>query len=323
VTRLKALLPVLFTLALLLWPARATAQSETLTLSEERIILRTVAGDMVLVLYPEVAPRTVEQILKLVRAGVYDTTAFVRIEPGFVAQLSAHHDRTVPINDQQQALVHPIAAELTKVKHVRGVLSMAREDGNVDSAETSFSILLGPAPHLDGKYTVFGRLESGEAVLEEMVKVPRGVARRPVVRLEVTRAEVVASSALASASLEPAHAVAVPEEAMRLAEHEAVVAAAGESAAGGEGVRGDVSSAVAFGFGFICFIGIVSFFLQGRVPTSIHGSLNLLMVLVGAFMIVVVLIPKGHQSPWLAAALFFGLIGLFKLLGRFESPAGK
>src|SRR6185369_7440944 len=100
--------------------------------------------------------------------------------------------------------------EFSSIRHVRGVLSMAREDADINSAETSFSILLGPAPHLDGKYTVFGRLEAGEAVLEEMVKVPRGALMRPVTRLDVTRAEVIPASELGKAVIAPARAVAIP-----------------------------------------------------------------------------------------------------------------
>jgi hypothetical protein len=55
----------------------------------------------------------------------------------------------------------------------------------------------------------------------------------------------------------------------------------------------------------------------------VHGSLNLVVVLVSAFVLVVVLMPRGQRHPWLACGLFFGLVGLFKVLGRFERPVEK
>jgi cyclophilin family peptidyl-prolyl cis-trans isomerase len=301
--------------------ARPAAADEDPPLGDEHIILRTVAGDMVLGLFPSVAPRTVEQLVKLVRAGVYDGTAFVRIEPNFVVQLSAHWDRTTPVTDAQKELIHKIPAEFSEtVKHKRGSLSMAREDKDINSAETSFSVLLAPAPHLDGKYTIFGKLIAGEAVLEQMLRVPRGAANRPVVRLDVLRAEVVTKDQLAAARIAPERAVNVPKELAATAVGAAsdpARAAAGATAGAIESGRTEIAVCVAF----ICFVGLASFFLQGKVPATVHGSLNLVIVLIGAFVLVIVLMPVGRRMPWLAAAMFFGLIGLFKVLGRFESPA--
>ena len=163
---LKALTVVL---ALILWSRPAAAEDRP-PVADERIVLHTIAGDLVLALYPTIAPQTVEQLLKLARAGVYDTTAFVRIEPAFVAQISAHWDRTKPLTDEQKALIKKIPAELDpSVKHGRLTLSMAREDADINSAESSFSILLNSAPHLDGKYTIFGRVVSGLTVLEDIL----------------------------------------------------------------------------------------------------------------------------------------------------------
>jgi cyclophilin family peptidyl-prolyl cis-trans isomerase len=315
--RLVALLALV--LAFTFWCSAARADDAP-ALSEERVVLRTVAGDLVLVLYPGVAPKTVAQILKLVRAGVYDSTAFVRIEPGFVAQVSAANDRTNPLAADQQALIHKIPAEFSSLPHVRGVLSMAREDADVDSNETSFSILLGPAPHLDKKYTVFGRLESGEAVLDEMLRVPRGPGLRPLVRLEVNRAEVIPASSVATAAIAPARAVAIPEALANAAQ--SVAPSIGGSGGGDGATPGrNVNPEIAYGLAFLCLVGLASFFLQGRVPSTVHGSLNLVMVLIGAFVLVIVLTPHGHRNPWLATMIFFGLIGIFKVLGKFERPS--
>jgi len=63
-----------------------------------------------------------------------------------------------------------VLGEFSDVKHVRGILSMGRYD-DPNSATSSFSILLGPAPHLDHNYAVFGTLVAGDEVLAEMEKV--------------------------------------------------------------------------------------------------------------------------------------------------------
>src|SRR5438309_9496606 len=94
--------------------------------ADERIVLRTVAGDIVLALYPEVAPQHVKHLLKLAEFGVYDTTHFFRIVPGFVLQVSSASERVYPLGREQNALIRRLPAEFSKVPHRRGVLSMAR-----------------------------------------------------------------------------------------------------------------------------------------------------------------------------------------------------
>src|SRR5262249_8376418 len=175
----------------------------------ERVVLHTAAGDIVLALYPDVAPRHVEQVLHLTRLGVYDTTHFYRVEPNFVVQVSTALDRTEPLTAAQRAAVHPLPAEFARGGPRRGVLSMARQDNDPDSAETSFSILLADAPHLDGKYTVFGHVESGMDVVDEICRVPRNAKHQPLVRVEVQRAEAVDAAALLS--LAGPRPVPVPE----------------------------------------------------------------------------------------------------------------
>jgi cyclophilin family peptidyl-prolyl cis-trans isomerase len=207
---LTLLLPVVIAM---LTSAIASAQPpDPGRLSRERVVFHTIGGDLVFSLYPDAAPETVKQFLALVRAGVYDTTNFVRIDPGFMAQTSSAADRLDPLTEKQSALLRKLPAELSPLKHEKGTLSMAHAEGEPDTAETSFFILLTPAPHLDGKFTVFGRLESGEDVLDEMVKVARGDANRPVARLDIRSAVVLPSDkALGRIKLEPAHAVPFEE----------------------------------------------------------------------------------------------------------------
>jgi peptidyl-prolyl cis-trans isomerase B (cyclophilin B) len=66
--------------------------------------------------------------------------------------------------------VHTLKGEFrADIKHVRGIVSMARGD-DPDSADTSFFLMLGDAPYLDGKYSAFGRVVSGMEVLDAFEK---------------------------------------------------------------------------------------------------------------------------------------------------------
>ncbi len=149
-------------------------------LSDERILLRTTRGDLVLALYPDVAPRHAAQILKLVRLGVYDSTWFHRVEPGYVVQLSNAENGKRPLSPEQRAAISKLPAEFSKVLHRPGSLSMARQPDDPNSGETSFSILLQAAPHLDGKYTVFGEVVWGMPLVQMVSSEPRDSRGTPV-----------------------------------------------------------------------------------------------------------------------------------------------
>lgn len=156
-------------------------------LSKERVVLVTDHGTITLAFYPEVAPQHTRQLLKLFRLGAYNTTHFHRVEPGFVLQLSEVHGRSKPLTAEQKAALKKIPGEFSKIKHRRGLLSMARWN-DPNSAESSFSIMLGPAPHLDGAYTVFGEVVEGMDTVEKIVAVPRdGSAPRQRVTLQYAK----------------------------------------------------------------------------------------------------------------------------------------
>jgi cyclophilin family peptidyl-prolyl cis-trans isomerase len=75
-------------------------------------------------------------------------------------------------------------------KHLRGVLSMARND-DPNSASTSFFLVLAPAPNLDSKYTIFGKLVDGFDTLDKLEKVPRGPdGQTPLERIELIEAAI-------------------------------------------------------------------------------------------------------------------------------------
>lgn len=266
-------------------------------LANERVVLRTNIGDIVLVFYPDVAPEHTAQILKLVRAGVYDGLDFYRVEPSFVAQLSDARSRRPELSDEQSALIRRLAPEFGAIKHERGVLSMARYEDRPDSAETSFSILLGDAPHLDGKFTVFGRVEAGYDVLAAIAGVNRWADNRPIRPVVIRRAEVVEShEALSSLALRG------PD----FSEQQAPLFL--------------LLSRWAWALGAAAFFGLAVWAAAARGRLRAWaGSVGLLVVFVGFFGLLIALLPHARNTGWPALLLFAGVVTLFKLMNRFEN----
>jgi cyclophilin family peptidyl-prolyl cis-trans isomerase len=140
-------------------------------LGRQRATLVTSLGPIVVELFADRAPEHARNFLALAALGVFDGTAFHRVVPGFVVQTGSLHTRAAPLSARQQQQVGNLAPEFNDTRHERGIVSMARGDAP-DSASTSFFICLGPAPGLDGKYTVFGRVAEGLDVLARMEAVP-------------------------------------------------------------------------------------------------------------------------------------------------------
>jgi cyclophilin family peptidyl-prolyl cis-trans isomerase len=189
-----------------------TAFAASPELSAERVIFHTNAGDIVVALFPKVAPKTTAKILEMVRAGLYDGIPIGRIEKGFVAQVYNFDSRLVPMTPEQTAHLSKLPAEFSSILHQRGILSMAREDGDINSGEFSFSFLLGDAPHLDQQYTVFGEVVDGMDVLTAIENVPTENQAAPIVPVTLERAEVIDAQAIAGVHLQPAQTLPLPYE---------------------------------------------------------------------------------------------------------------
>lgn len=151
-------------------------------LARYRAVLDTTAGAITIEFFPDRAPEHVRNFLRLAQAGVFDGTAFHRVVRGFVAQGGALNTRG-PLTEKQQALVHTLQPEFNDTKHVKGIVSMARGDDPA-SATTSFFIVTGDASSLDNKYTVFGRVVDGMAVVDAMDQAPVN-GEAPVTRIEL------------------------------------------------------------------------------------------------------------------------------------------
>jgi cyclophilin family peptidyl-prolyl cis-trans isomerase len=157
-------------------------------LARYRAVLETSQGPIMLAFLPEKAPIHVRNFLRLASLGAYDGTAFHRVVRGFVLQGGMLNTRTTPVPRRAQQYVGTLPPEFNDTPHVKGTLSMARTD-DPNSASTSFFICTGPAPSLDGKYTVFGRVVGGMAVVEAIDAAPVE-GETPRQRIDVTRVTV-------------------------------------------------------------------------------------------------------------------------------------
>lgn len=159
-----------------------------------RVRLETTAGDMLVELLPDVAPKHVENFLKLSRDGFYDGTRFHRVISGFMIQGGDPNTKTD--NERSWGTGGPgwsVDAEFNDVHHERGVLSMARSS-DPNSAGSQFFVVHGEAGFLDGQYTAFGKLVEGFGVLDEIAgaaTVPGGEGSRPVEPVAINAAVVV------------------------------------------------------------------------------------------------------------------------------------
>jgi len=134
------------------------------------VTLKTTLGPVRIAMEPDWAPNHVRNFLKLVSTGWYNGTAFHRLVKGFVLQGGMPNTRLGNPTHPADRWVHTLKGEFRPgIKHVRGIVSMARGD-DPDSADTSFFLMLGDAPYLDGKYSAFGRVVSGMEVLDAFEK---------------------------------------------------------------------------------------------------------------------------------------------------------
>jgi len=158
------------------------ASESAADLAKHRAILETSAGSITVEFIADKAPEHVRNFLRLASVGVYDGTVFHRVVRGFVIQTGALTSRG-PLSEKQQKMVRSLQPEFNDTRHVKGILSMARGDDPA-SAMTSFFIVTGDAASLDGKYTAFGRVVDGIAVVEAIEQAPVN-GEAPVTRVDL------------------------------------------------------------------------------------------------------------------------------------------
>lgn len=129
----------------------------------EAAVIETDFGQIVIELYPNIAPKMVERFKKLISEGFYNGTTFHRIEPraGVIQGGDPNSRDADPENDGMGGSDDPdLPAELSDVPYERGAVGAARS-GAYDSANSQFFITLQRVPQWDGEYTVFGRVIRG------------------------------------------------------------------------------------------------------------------------------------------------------------------
>ena len=135
-------------------------------------------GTIRIALYPELAPKTVENFARLAESDFYVGTTFHRVIPGFMIQGGDPNSKDDnPDNDGFGGPGYQIPDERTPAPHLRGVVSMANT-GQTNSGGSQFFILHADAPHLNGHYTAFGRVVDGMDVVDEITEVELDVNGR-------------------------------------------------------------------------------------------------------------------------------------------------
>jgi peptidylprolyl isomerase len=130
----------------------------------EKLVLKLATGEVVIRLFPDLAPKHVARIKELADSGFYDGLSFHRVIDGFMAQGGC------PKGSGTGGTGKKLPQEFNATPHVRGVCSMARtQDPN--SADCQFFIMLDEARYLDNQYTVWGEVESG---MDHVDALPKG-----------------------------------------------------------------------------------------------------------------------------------------------------
>jgi cyclophilin family peptidyl-prolyl cis-trans isomerase len=131
-------------------------------------------GDVFIKLFPTEAPKTVTQIVKLVKSGFYNDLRFHRVDKvpkPYLIQVGDPQSKTMSLDDPamgSKGSGEKIPYENTGRQNVVGAVGLAHSVQDQDSGDSQFYIVLGPAKFLDGHYTVFGEVVSGMSVVNQI-----------------------------------------------------------------------------------------------------------------------------------------------------------
>ena len=135
------------------------------------VTLETELGAIEIAMMPEVAPEAVRNFLNLSATGSLDTTTFSRVVKNFVVQGGNLQTSEKWSAELAKRMAHKLPDEIGLVKHVRGIVSMARTD-EPNSATTHFFIVVNEAPHLNSKFSAFGQVTKGMEVVDQINQAP-------------------------------------------------------------------------------------------------------------------------------------------------------
>ena len=177
-------------------------QMEIDEMKNKAVLISMSDGTFMIELFPEDAPNTVNNFLKLVESDYYDGMIFHRIISGFIIQTGDPNTKDLGIDRSLWGTGGPgysISEEFNNLQHDRGMVSMARSH-DVDSAGSQFFIVHKDSSFLDGKYTVFGRLVPGThsiSALDIIANIPTDGSDAP---LDVSKATIIKANILDSFS---------------------------------------------------------------------------------------------------------------------------
>ncbi|MEA1997413.1 MAG: peptidylprolyl isomerase [Gemmatimonadota bacterium] len=160
-------------------PETQGPQTAELKADDEVAVISTDFGRIILRFFPGAAPGHVSNFKSLARSKFYDGTIFHRVIPGFMIQGGDPNSRDDnQANDGGGRGPRLLKAEFSRIPHEKGIVSMARSR-DPNSASCQFFILVGRAPHLDGQYSVFGKVVKGIEAVDKIVALPRNEGDNP------------------------------------------------------------------------------------------------------------------------------------------------
>jgi len=190
--------PGLVTLALVAVLFGSSACGSRPDNDDEVAVLETNYGRIVIEFLPGVAPKHVRNFKELARTSFYDGTRFHRIvkDKNQPSAIQGGDPNTIngdpSIWGQGQKGQRTVPAEISTLKHERGIVSAARRSDDINSATSQFFICVAPQPGFDGQYSIFGRVIEGMNVVDSIARAPtEAKTDRPRDPVVVSRAYVV------------------------------------------------------------------------------------------------------------------------------------
>jgi peptidyl-prolyl cis-trans isomerase B (cyclophilin B) len=167
--------------------AEKAASPQAETAKGPRAMIKTKFGDIEVKFFPDVAPKHVENFVKLAKDGFYNGTIFHRVIPGFMIQGGDPNTKDSLKKDiyGQGGPGYTVKAEFSDIPHKRGIVSMARA-AEPDPAGSQFFIVVEDSRFLDRKYSVFGEVTKGIGVADKIANLARDERDNPKERVEMT-----------------------------------------------------------------------------------------------------------------------------------------
>lgn len=174
-------------MGLVKWLVALLLVVSTVWAQERTVVLETSAGTIVVELFPEIAPKTVENFIGLAKKNYYDNTVFHRVIKGFMIQGG---DPTASGRGGVSLWGAPFGDEFAPniVFDRPGILAMANAGPNTNGSQ--FFITTVPTPWLNGRHTIFGEVVEGMDVVRKIERTAVGTRDRPVENQTIERVTV-------------------------------------------------------------------------------------------------------------------------------------